>query len=64
MVWVQVNKATKCINIKGVGEEESSILQNQNYSKPFYIKLEALYKLGASIGIRIEGGLKNKLLRQ
>ena len=43
MAWV--NKATKRINIKGEEGEEGSILYNYNYSRPFYIKLEALYKL-------------------
>ena len=41
----RVNKATKRINIKEEGEEEGSILYNYNYNRPFYIKLEALYKL-------------------
>ena len=62
MVWV--NKAIKYVNIKGKGEKESFILQNYNYNRPFYIKLEALYKLRVSRGIRIKKGLKNGLLKR
>ena len=45
MSAAQVNKATKRVNIK-TEEEECSIIQNQNqnYSRPFNIQLEALYK--------------------